>query len=147
MKSFLLLVLLAGSPRPCCPAAKTQEAAGAAHHAHAPAQPSTALSISVGEKHVVLSPTDLQALSQASVTVLNAHTKTEETYTGPLVSDVLAKAGVAFSGATERDILRSYCCSHRHRWLLRGVFRSGVAEHPSQDAMYCGAHQGWTAAD
>ena len=108
MKPLPLLVLLAFVPYPAFTVAEAQEAAGAAHHAHAPAQPSAALAISAGEKHLVLSPADLQTLPQASVTVLNAHSKTEETYTGPLVSDVLAKAGIALSGATEHDILRSY---------------------------------------
>ncbi len=108
MKPFSLLILLAATPYPGFRVAQAQEAAGAAHHTHPPAQRSTALSIRVGERHLVLSAADLQALPQTSVTVLNGHTQADETYSGPLVSDVLAKAGVALSGATEHDILRSY---------------------------------------
>ena len=108
MRPFLLLVLLAAVPYPASRVTEAQEAAGAVHRAHPPAQLSTVLSIRVGGKHLVLSVADLQALPQTSVTVLNGHTKTEETYTGPLVSDVLAKAGAPLSGAAEHDVLRSY---------------------------------------
>ena len=57
---------------------------------------------------MVLSLLDLQALPQATVIVFNGHSKTEETYTGPLVSDVMAKVGFLLSGATEHEVLRSY---------------------------------------
>ena len=107
MKSFLSLVLLAGVSMSVLSIAEGQDAA-AGRHAHAPAAPSTALSVSVGERHMTLSPADLQALPQTSVTVVNGHTRAEETYTGPLVSEVLARAGVLLSTATEHDILRSY---------------------------------------
>lgn len=106
MKLLLSFILLAGTA--ASPFAGAQNATMPSHPAHATAQPSTALSVSAGDKHIVLSPGDLQALPQASVTVLNGHTKAEETYTGPLVSDVLAKAGALLSSATERDVLHSY---------------------------------------
>lgn len=108
MKLFLLVILLIGIPHTASRAAEAQEVGGAAHHVHMPAEPSTALSVSTGEKHVVLSPADLQALPQTTVTVLNGHTKTEETYTGPLVSDVLAKVGIVLNSASEHSILHSY---------------------------------------
>ncbi len=108
MKRFLRLALLAGVPWAALPLADAQEPAGAVHHVHAPAQPSTTLMLAAGDRHVTLSLADLGAMPQVSVTVLNGHTKAEETYAGPLVSDVLAKAGVILNSATEHDFLHSY---------------------------------------
>ena len=84
-----------------------QEAAGM-HHAHVPAAPSIALAVHAGTASATLSLADLQAMPQTTVTVFNAHNKQNETYAGPLVSDVLAKAGVALSEETQHAILDSY---------------------------------------
>ena len=116
MQSFLLftsLGCLGMVPGLAIPA--QQNALGAApqavvsaHHEHAPAVRSTTLTVRAGEQEAVLSLADLQALPQTSVTVMNAHTKQEETYSGPRVSEVLARAGVTLSPATEHAVLRSY---------------------------------------
>ncbi len=78
------------------------------HHEHAPAQPSTALTVQAGNRKVTLSVADLQAMPQTTVSVFNGHTQQNESYTGPLVSEVLARAGVTLSEATQHAVLDSY---------------------------------------
>jgi hypothetical protein len=61
----------------------------------APSVPSTRLNIRTYEgKTLTLSPEDLAALPHKSVVVFNAHTKTNETYSGVPLADLLNKAGV-----------------------------------------------------
>ena len=74
----------------------------------AASQPSTALGVRAGEKTLTLSLAELQAMPQITVSVFNAHSKQNETYTGPLVADVLAKAGVTLSEKTQHGVLDSY---------------------------------------
>ena len=77
-------------------------------HEHAPAVPSTVLHIvGAGLTPVHLRLADLQALPQVSVQVHNAHDNAEESYSGPLVTDVLAKAGLSLSAQTQRQMLES----------------------------------------
>ena len=78
------------------------------HHEHAPARPSTTLTLRAGDHSVDLSVADLQALPQTTLSVFNAHNEQNETYSGPLVSDVLARAGVTLSEQTQHHILDSY---------------------------------------
>ncbi len=78
------------------------------HHDHAPAQPSTVLTVNLSGHSASLSLADLQALPQTTVAVHNEHTKADETYSGPLVSDVLTKAGMTLSEATQHNVLDSY---------------------------------------
>ena len=54
-----------------------------------------------------LSIDDLLKLPQVTVHVHNAHRNADETYSGPLVSDVLSRAGLAASKDTEPTILHS----------------------------------------
>jgi len=51
---------------------------------------------------------DLAKLPQVTVHVHNAHSKRDEDYTGPLVSDVFALAGLALTHENEAAILHSY---------------------------------------
>jgi hypothetical protein len=61
----------------------------------APSIPSTRLTIRSYEgKTLTLSPEDLAALPHKSVTVFNAHSKANETYSGVPLADLLSKAGV-----------------------------------------------------
>lgn len=63
-----------------------------AHH-EAPA-PSTQLTLRGLEgKSLTLSPADFAALPHKTVTVMNQHTSANETYSGVLLSDLLAKIG------------------------------------------------------
>ncbi len=84
------------------------EGASATPHDRAAAQPSTALQVRAGEKTITLSLAELQAMPQVTVSVFNAHSKQNETYTGPLVADVLAKTSVTLSEKTQHEVLDSY---------------------------------------
>ena len=78
------------------------------HHDHPPAQPSTTLAVHVGGQTVTLTLADLQAMPQTTVSVLNAHTQQTETYSGPPVADVLARAGLTLGEKTQHGVLASY---------------------------------------
>ena len=61
----------------------------------APSVPSTHLTLKTYEgKTLTLSPDDLAALPHKSVAVFNAHSKSNETYSGVPLADLLSKAGV-----------------------------------------------------
>ena len=80
-----------------------------AGHTEKASSPSAALEISFGaQPALTLQRADLEAMPQVTVEVFNAHTKQKETYSGPLVATVLAKAGVALAENTQRSILDSY---------------------------------------
>lgn len=73
----------------------------------APVPPSHAVTITFQGRTTVLKIDDLLALPQVTVHVHNEHRNADETYTGPLVSDVLAKAGLVASKETQPLILHS----------------------------------------
>ena len=81
------------------------------HHdampAKAPAPPSKSLNLTFEGRPTTLTPEDLLKMPQVTVHVHNAHSNKDETYTGPLVSDVLAKAGLTSTRETEPLILHS----------------------------------------
>jgi hypothetical protein len=61
----------------------------------APSAPSTHLTIKSYEgKTLTLSPDELAALPHKSVSVFNAHSKANETYSGVPLADLLSKVGV-----------------------------------------------------
>jgi hypothetical protein len=61
----------------------------------APTTPSTRLTIKTYDgKTLTLTPEELAALPHKSVSVFNAHSKTNETYSGVPLADLLSKAGV-----------------------------------------------------
>jgi hypothetical protein len=61
----------------------------------APSTPSTQLTIKTYEgKTLNFSPEELAALPHKQVSVFNAHSKANETYSGVLLADLLGKAGV-----------------------------------------------------
>lgn len=96
----------------------------------APAQPSTALTVSVNGKATTFSGADLKAMPQKTVTVHNEHTKAEETYSGVLLSDVLAKCGFMADQAHHRELLRSYIVAEgtdKYRVLYSAVEVEGSA--------------------
>lgn len=76
-------------------------------HARQPVPPSHSLNITFQGRVTTLTPADLLALPQVTVHVHNAHRNTDETYTGPLLTDVLAKAGLVANKETEPLILHS----------------------------------------
>ena len=77
------------------------------HGEKAPVPPSKSVSLSFEGKIIALSLTDLANMPQTTVHVHNAHRNTEETYSGPLLSDVLARIGLTASRETEPLILHS----------------------------------------
>jgi hypothetical protein len=89
------------------PTLLAQNAPMAADHAKAPVPPSKSLNVTFQGRLTTLKVEDLLALSQVTVHVHNAHRNADETYTGPLLSDVLAKAGLVANKETEPLILHS----------------------------------------
>lgn len=77
------------------------------HHDKPPVPPSKSLNVTYAGKTVTLTVADLAAMPQVTVHVHNAHANKDEDYTGPLVSEVLAKAGLTASHDTEPLILHS----------------------------------------
>jgi hypothetical protein len=104
MKRLLTLAALALTL-----AARAQTTMSAPPHSHPMGAPSTSLTINscIGQP-ITLTLADLQALPQQTLTVHNAHSQADETYSGPLLSDVLAKAGIVLTEATEHPMLHQY---------------------------------------
>jgi hypothetical protein len=91
-------------------------------HAQAPAQqsdehavghekpaipPSKSVNVSFEGKTITLTVEDLLNLPQVEVHVHNAHRNVDESYSGPLLADVLARVGLKASRETEPLILHS----------------------------------------
>ncbi len=93
-------------------AAQMGEMAGMDHGKAAPkkmGEPSTSLTVKTeAGKTLVLSLEDLKALPQQTLTAHNGHSGKDESYSGPLLSDVLAKAGIVLTSETEHPMLHEY---------------------------------------
>jgi hypothetical protein len=76
-------------------------------HEKPPVPPSRSLNVTFQGRLTTFKIDDLLALPQVTVHVHNAHRNTDETYSGPLLSDVLAKAGLVAGKETEPLILHS----------------------------------------
>lgn len=98
---------------------------------HAPAPASTSLTLTVDGKATTLSAADLQAMPQKTVTVHNEHTKADETYTGVLLGDLLAKYGFPVDKTTHQKMLRSYivAAGTDKYWVLYSVTEIEGSEH------------------
>ena len=82
---------------------------------HSAPSPSTHLTIKTYEgKTLILSPEELAALPHKSVSVFNAHSKANETYSGVPLADLLSKVGVPLGE------------SMRGKLFLTGVDASGM---------------------
>jgi hypothetical protein len=82
---------------------------------HSAPSPSTHLTIKTYEgKTLTLSPGELAALPHKSVSVFNAHSKANETYSGVPLADLLSKVGVPLGESV------------RGKVFLTGVVASGV---------------------
>ena len=82
---------------------------------HSAPSPSTHLTIKTYEgKTLTLSPEELAALPHKSVSVFNAHSKANETYSGVPLADLLSKVGVPLGEGV------------RGKLFLTGVVASGV---------------------
>jgi hypothetical protein len=102
-----------------------------AEHARVATAPSTSLTLTVDGKATTLSVADLQAMPQTTVTVHNEHTKVDETYTGVLLGDLLAKSGFPVDKTTHRKMLRSYLIAEGmdKYWVLYSVTEIEFSEH------------------
>jgi hypothetical protein len=72
-----------------------------------PVPPSKSVTVTFEGKTSTFTADDLLNLPQVTVQVHNAHRNTEETYSGPLLADVLARVGLNASRETEPLILHS----------------------------------------
>ena len=84
------------------------QAGGGMEAAKAQAAVSTSLTLAIDGKATVFSVADLKAMPQKTVSVHNAHNNSDETYSGVLLGDLLAKAGFVADKTTQRKMLRSY---------------------------------------
>jgi hypothetical protein len=69
--------------------------------------PSRSVNVSFEGKTITLTVEDLLNLPQVEVHVHNAHRNVDESYSGPLLADVLARVGLKASRETEPLILHS----------------------------------------
>jgi hypothetical protein len=128
--SIVIALCVAGlNPVRACAQASPQ--ADMAEHAHTPAPPSTSLTLTVDGKATTLSVAELQAMPQKTVSVHNEHTKADETYTGVLLGDLLAKYGFPVDKTTHRKMLRSYLVAEGtdKYWVLYSVTEIEGSEH------------------
>jgi len=69
--------------------------------------PSTSLTLTVKDKSTTFTVANLKAMPQKTVKVHNAHSNADESYTGVLLSDLLAKAGFVADKTTQQTMLHS----------------------------------------
>jgi hypothetical protein len=105
-----------------------------AGHEHAKTPVSVELKLTVDGATTTMSVADLAALPQKTVSVHNEHTKTDESYTGVALSDLLAKQGFAVSQANHRKMLRSYVKAEGtdKYWVLYSVTEIEGSEHAAE---------------
>jgi hypothetical protein len=112
--------------------AQTASRAGVmVEQAHAPAPQSTSLTVTIDGKVTTLSVAELQAMPQKTLNVRNEHTKTDETYSGVLLGDLLTKYGFPVGQATHQKMLRSYLVAEGtdKYWVLYSVTEIEASEH------------------
>jgi hypothetical protein len=113
------------------PVISRAQAAPMTEHVHAPTPPSTSLVLTVDGKATTLSVAELSAMPQKTVNVYNEHMKTDETYTGVLLGDLLAKYGLPVDKTTHQKMLRSYIVAEGmdKYWVLYSVTEVEGSEH------------------
>jgi hypothetical protein len=130
---WVMVLSLLGMTAVSSPAqtAPKTEMGAMAEHDHAPASPSTSLTLTVDGKATTLSVAELQAMPRKTVTVHNEHAKADETYTGVLLGDLLAKCGFPVDKTTQRKMLRSYLVAEGtdKYWVLYSVTEIEGSEH------------------
>ena len=101
-------VLLAFAPLSIAAQAPAKAGGGMAEeHAKAPVPPSKSVNVSFEGKTITLKVEDLLNLPQVTVKVHNEHRNTDETYSGPLLADVLGRVGLKATAETQPLILHS----------------------------------------
>ena len=97
-------------------AGRTQSGSGggmqgemAEHHEHKVKVASSSLVVTVNGKSVTLQAADLAGMPQRMLTVHNAHSQVDETYTGVGLSELLAKYGLTTDGpGGAKQVYHSY---------------------------------------
>ncbi|QHN03704.1 molybdopterin-dependent oxidoreductase [Granulicella sp. WH15] len=114
---------------PMAPMAKEEH-----EHEHKPTVPSTNLVVTVDGKPVTLTLEDLQKMPQKIVSVHNAHTKADETYSGVPLPDLLAKYGVTTDGEGAHRIYHSYLRAEGtdHYWVLYSASEFETTVHNAE---------------
>ena len=74
----------------------------------APSKPSTTLFVDVEGQTTSFSIADLKAMPQKTVRVHNEHTNADESYSGVLLSDLLAKCGIVNDQEHHQQFLHTY---------------------------------------
>ena len=99
--------------------------------AHAKAPASTELRLTVEGKTTTLSVANLSSMPQKTVTVHNEHTKTDETYNGVSLGDLLSKYGLPVDESTNRKMLHSYISAEGtdKYWVLYSLTEIESSEH------------------
>lgn len=102
-----------------------------AGHEHQKAALSTELQLMIDGKISTVTLAELATLPQKTVTVHNPHTQKDETYTGAILGDLLAKHGFAVGQATHRTMLHSYIAAEGTDgyWVLYSVTEIEPSEH------------------
>ena len=112
MKSFRASLLLAAifclALAPVATGAQSSADAAPIAQTHAKAEPSKDLVIRAGGKTASFSLSDLQKLPQKTVSVHNAHSNQDETYSGVVLTDLLGTVAGPASKALGRSLLHSY---------------------------------------
>jgi len=126
-----VIALCLAALSPLCGHAQATPQAATEEHAHATAPASTSLTLTIEGKAATLSVAELQAMPQKTVSVHNEHTKADETYSGVLLGDLLAKYGFPVDKTTHRKMLRSYLIAEGtdKYWVLYSVTEVEGSEH------------------
>ena len=101
MKLTALTLLLALAPLPLAAQSHSAEPA------KAPVPPSKSIQVTFEGKTITFTVGQLLDMPQVTVHVHNAHRNTDETYSGPLLSDVLAAVGLKSTREFQPIILHS----------------------------------------
>jgi hypothetical protein len=115
-----------------CGAALAQAASGGGMQMPKKAAPlSTSLTLIADGKTIKFSVADLKAMPQRTVIVHNEHTKADEKYTGPALSDLLAKAGFVENQTNHAKIVHSYIKAEGtdKYWVLYSAIEVEGSEH------------------
>ena len=102
-----------------------------AEHEHTPSAPSSSLTLTIDGKPTTVTIAEMQAMPQKTVAVHNEHTKTDESYSGVPLSELLAKYGFAVDKTTHRKMLHSYVMAEGtdKYWVLYSLTEVEPSEH------------------
>lgn len=108
LRTVIAAALLAAPLTLIAQAPMQHDAMTPGEHMKPPVPPSKAVTVTFQGKVTVFTVEDLMKLPQVTVHVHNAHRNgVEETYTGPLLANVLAAAGLSGAHENEKTILHS----------------------------------------